>query len=464
MITHNTYYMSDTKQFLLFLFLLWLISFNLKSQDRVVADQIVAVVGNSIILKSDIHHQKIQYQAQPEIELGDSPECEVFEEALYQKLLYNQAIIDSVEISDEQVEMILDRRLRFFIHQIGSREKLEEYYGKTIEELKDDFRDIVREQELSQKVESNITRNVRVTPSEVNEFFNSLPKNEIPIVESYIEISQIVKVPPVSEEEIANARNRLNRFRERILDGDSFSTLAIMYSDDPGSARRGGELGFINRGEFYREFEAVAFNLQPGEVSEIFETKAGFHIVEKIERRGEQVNVRHILIRPEISAEEVNKTKNKLDSIRRIIQRNEMSFAEAAREFSDHPSKANNGIIINQRNNTTRFKPEEVDPNLFFIVDRMKVGEVSRPAEMMTEDGDYAFRIVHLRNRTQPKEANLTENYDFIKQIALENKRREKVNDWIEDKIQDTYLHINENFYDCHFSHNWLKKYLEDEL
>ncbi len=450
------------KVFVLVFALLLFKDASIAQNNNSVVDKIVAIVGNSIILKSDLYNYKMQYESQG-IDLGPNPLCAVFEESLYQKLLYNQALIDSIEISDDQVESVLDRRIRFFIQQIGSREKLEAYYGKTIAEIKDDFRDIVREQELSQSMESKITRNVRVTPSEVKNFYKSFSEDEIPIVESQIEMGQIVKIPPIPDEEIENVKRQLNEFRKRILEGESFSTLAIMYSDDPGSARQGGELGFLNRGELFHDFEAVVFNLRPGEVSEVFKTQAGYHIAQLIERRGEQVNVRHILLRPKVSPYEQRRTQNKLDSIRNIIINGEMTFAKAAEKFSDDPSRVNEGIMVNQHTGTTKFKTEHIERELFQIVDRLQPGEISRPTAMLTQDGKEAYRIIYLKSRTEPKKANLKDNYDFIQELALQKKKEEIINEWIEEKIETTYLNIDDQYKDCTFSHNWLKELIDQK-
>lgn len=426
----------------------------LSAQEKVIIDQVVAVVGNSAILKSDLFNQQRQLESQG-ITFSSNPQCELLDEMLYQKLLFNQAVIDSIEVSEQQVEQILERRLRFFIQQIGSREQLEAYYGKTIEELKDEFRPLIREQELSQMMEAQITGNIRVTPSEVRSFFNTLPPDSIPTVESETELAQIVIQPPVEPEEIAETRRRLNELRERTLQGESFSTLAILYSEDPGSARRGGELGFYGRGELYPEFEATAFGLRPGEVSEIIETQAGYHIIQMIERRGEQINVRHILIQPKISPLQLSNTRNKLDSIRRLIINEELTFAEAALEFSDDPGKVNGGIMINPFTNTTRFKNDQIDQNLFFVIDRLDEGEISSPVPMMTEEGKQAFRIVKVNKRIDAHVASLDRDYDFIQQLALNRKKMKVVQDWIERRIGNTYISINENYLNCEFSIEW---------
>jgi peptidyl-prolyl cis-trans isomerase SurA len=428
--------------------------FQILAQEKVIIDQVVAVVGNSAILKSDLFNQQRQLESQG-ITLGSNPQCELLDEMLYQKLLFNQAVIDSIEVSDQQVEQILERRLRFFIQQIGSREQLEAYYGKTIEELKDEFRPLIREQELSQMMEAQITRNIRVTPSEVRSFFNSLPPDSIPTVESETELAQIVIKPSVEQEEIAETNRRLNEIRERIIQGESFSTMAILYSEDPGSARRGGELGFYGRGELYPEFEATAFGLRPGEISEIIETQAGYHIIQMIERRGEQINVRHILIQPKISPLQLSNARNKLDSIRRLITSEELTFAEAALKFSDDPGKVNGGIMINPFTNTTRFKNDEIDQNLFFVIDRLDEGEISSPVPMMTEEGKQAFRIVKVNKRIDAHVASLDGDYDYIQQLALNRKKMKAVQDWIKRRIGNTYISINENYLNCDFSIQW---------
>lgn len=426
----------------------------LMSQERVIIDQVVAVVGNSAILKSDLFNQQRQLESQG-VTFGSDAQCGLLDEMLYQKLLFNQAVIDSVEVSDQQVEQILERRLRFFIQQIGSREQLEAYYGKSIDELKDEFRPMVREQELSQIMESQITRNVRVTPSEVRRFFQNTPSDSIPMVESEMELAQIVIQPAIEPEEKRETRDRLNEFRERILKGESFSTLAILYSEDPGSTRRGGELGFYGRGELYPEFEATAFGLRPGEVSEVIETQAGFHIMQLIERRGEQINVRHILLQPKVSPQQLNAARNKLDSIRKLILDEELTFAQAAMKFSDDPGRINEGIMVNPYTNTTRFKNDEIEPNLFFVVDKLEVGGISGPVPMMTDEGQQAFRIVKVRNRIEAHEATLEGDYDFVQQLALNKKKMKTVQDWIRTRLGNTYIHINDDFLNCNFSIPW---------
>jgi peptidyl-prolyl cis-trans isomerase SurA len=426
------------------------------SQEKVIIDQVVAVVGNSAVLESDLINQVRQMEAQG-MSLGTNPYCTVLDEVLYQKLLFNQALIDSLEVSDEHVEQVLERRIRYFIQQIGSREKLEAYYGKSVDELKDEFREMVYEQELSQQMERKITANVNITPAEVRHFFNNLSEDSIPMVESELVLAKIVKSPPVQDEEIGLVRSRLEEFRERVLQGERFATLAIMYSEDPGSARNGGELGFYGRGELFPEFEAVAFSLRPGEVSEIVETQAGYHIIQMIERRGEQINVRHILLRPKISPVDMVKARNELDSIRTMIQNEEISFSEAALKHSDHPGRISEGLMVNPYTGTNRFRVDEIEPSLFFEIDKLEVGDVSPPIPTMTDDGQQAFMIVYLKSRRDAHRANLQEDYDYIQQIALRQKEYKAIGRWINRRLEHSYVFVHEKYHDCSFDFNWIK-------
>lgn len=419
-----------------------------------VVDQIVAIVGQHIVLTSDIETQYIQFLVQGESG-GDALKCDIFEELLVQKLLLQQANIDSIEISESQIESEMDRRLRFFISQIGSQEKLEEYYNKSIAEIKEEFYPFIKEQLLVQQVQSGIIQNVRITPSEVRRFYNSIPEDSLPMVDSEMIIGHIVKHPTISEEVKQETRRRLNAYRDRIIGGEDFSVLAVLYSEDPGSSRRGGELGFYSRGELYPEFEAIAFGLSPGEVSPVIETKAGYHIIQLIERRGERVNVRHILLQPKPSVEDIAKAKEKLDSVYNIIKKGDISFEEAAMKYSDDPSKNNRGIIVNPRTLSSRFTPDELSPSKFFVIDRLEPREISKPVPMRTEGGRQAYRILYLKSRTEPHLANLKDDYDKIQEMALLNKQSETLQKWVERRIENTYINIIDNYLGCDFINKW---------
>ncbi|MFW5752132.1 MAG: peptidylprolyl isomerase [bacterium] len=442
--------------FLFLNFILYSVVDEAYSQEPAVVDQVVAVVADSPILKSDLYNQERQLESQG-IDFQENSQCRILDDMLYQKLLYNQAILDSVEVSDNQVEQVLDRRLRFFIQQIGSREQLEAYYGKSIEELKDEFRPMVREQELSQMMESQITQDIRVTPSEVRNFFHSLPEDSIPTIESETKLAHITIIPEYEPEEVERTIDRLNEIRTRVLQGENFKTMAILYSEDPGSASKGGELGFYGRGELYPEFEATAYGLAPGEISEIIETEAGYHIIQMIERRGDLINVRHILMQPQISPLQLNQAKNKLDSIRDLIVKDSLSFEKAATKFSDDPNKVNGGVVMNPYTNTTRFKNDEIDQNLFFAIEKLEKNDITKPVPFRNEDGKQGYRIVKILDRIEAHTANLQSDYDFIQELALERKKMKEVQNWINKKISTTYVYISDDFDHCQFSADWKK-------
>ncbi len=424
-----------------------------------VVDEIIAIVGSNIILKSDIEAQYIQYRMQQGNAAGSEStvKCSIMESMLRQKLLLSQGELDSVQVSDMQVESEMDRRLRYYIKQFGSQEKLEEFYQQSIYEIKDEFRDLIKQQMMMETVQNSITADVTVTPSEVRSFYKSIPKDSLPLINSEVELMQIVKKPPINPEERERIRKKLLELRKRVLNGESFATLAILYSEDPGSAKNGGELGFVGRGELYPEFEAVAFNLKEGEVSDILETEAGFHIIQMIERRGDYVNVRHILLQPKVSPLDLMKAKNELDSISQLIEDGKYTFEEAVAEFSDDPSKNNGGLLVNPNTGTSVFETDELDAKVFFVIDKMEVGEISAPVPFKTDDNKDAYRILYLKKRTEPHKANLKDDYDRIQQWALEQKKQKVIQEWVESKIDKTYIKIDDSYRDCKFSNNWFK-------
>jgi peptidyl-prolyl cis-trans isomerase SurA len=438
---------------LLYLFL----SFNLISfaqKEGKLLDQIVAVIGNQIIKQSDINSQLQQIQNQLK-EQGDTTKispCEILEDLVFEKLMLDQAQKDSIVVSEAQVEAELDRRIRFFVLQIGSEKKLEEYYGKSINSIKDEFRTSIKNQLLTQQMQQKISGNVTVTPAEVKAFYNRFPIDSLPFVNAEVEIGQIVIEPTISKEAKAAAKEKLNTLRERILKGENFSTLAVLYSEDPGSARKGGELGLVPRGTFVPEFEAAAYNLKQGEVSKIIETEFGYHILQLIERRGEQINVRHILITPKLDGSDLLRAKNKIDSVYAILKADTLSFAEVAMRYSDDKAtKDNGGLIINPQTNTTRFEMNQIDPSLFFVIDKLKVGEYSEPQIFQTQGGKQAYRILYLKTRTEPHRANLKDDYQRLQEAALAFKQNEITRKWISKKLQTTYLRIIPEYTTCNF-------------
>lgn len=445
------------KSSLFFILPFLIASMSLSAQDSIV-DKIVAVVGKNMIKLSDIEREYLQFRMQGNIQ-GSSAEikCRMIENLLFQKLLLNQAELDSVDIPPEQVNARIEERIKYYTAQFGSREKLEKFLKKPVENFKDEIRPVFREQLLVQKMQGVIAGDVKVTPSEVNVFFSKIDPDSIPEVGSEYEIGQIVKKPPVSETERQTVKDKLNSLRDRILKGESFTALAALYSEDPGSAKKGGELGLTPRGDLVPEFEAVAFNLNKDEVSPVVETKYGFHIIQLIERKGAYVNVRHILLRPKVSLEDLIQAKTLLDSVYKLVTSKTMNFEDAAAKFSDDETKSNGGTMINPYNMSTKFPADEIDESVFFTVDKLEPGQISAPVPMKTEDDQQAYRILYLKKRSVPHVANLKDDYDKIQSIALEQKRNDVINDWIKARLAKTYINIFDEYKECNYVHQWLK-------
>lgn len=428
------------------------------SQEMGLIDGVVAVVGKNIVTLSDIENQYIQYRLSGDMQgTPENMRCAIFEELMFQKLMLHQAELDSIEVTDDQVESEMERRLKYFISQIGSQEKLEEYYGKTIKEIKNEISRLVRDQMLTEQVQQKIIQNVAVTPAEVRAFFNQIPPDSVPTIDAEYEIAHIVKNPPISIDEKLKVKNRMIEFRKRILKGESFSTLAILYSEDPGSAKKGGELGFFGRGELAPEYEAAAFNLKEGEISDVVETQFGFHLIQLIERRGDYINTRHILLVPKVPVESLEKAYNTLDSVAQLIRTDSITFEKAAARFSDDKSKSVGGLLVNAATGSAAIEMSQLDKQLAFVVSRLKVGEVSNPIPMKDADNKDAYRIVTVRSVTKPHKANLTDDYARIQQWALADKRQKTMENWISAKSKRAYVKINEDLIDCDFKFNWTK-------
>ncbi len=417
----------------------------------------MATVGSKIILKSDIEKQYIQYMAQGGSIEDVNAKCMIFDQLILQKLLLNQADLDSVTVSEPQVEGELDRRMRFYIRQIGSEEKLEEYFHTSIRELKDEFRDVIREQLTVQTMQQKITKDVSVSPNEVREYFNSIPPDSVPYIDAEMEIGQIVKVPEVSFEEKIAVKNQLEDYRKKILNGESdFAVIAALYSQDPGSAKKGGELGLFERGTMVPEFETAAFNLKEGEISPVIETKFGFHILQLIERRGDQINIRHILLRPQYSEAQFLKCAKVLDSLSVEINKGTISFEKAALDFSsDESTKNNGGLMLNPETNTTRLSPDKVDRTLFFQVDTLPLNIASGALYMTTDEGRQAFRIVMVKSRTKPHKANLKDDYQKVQEVTLSEKQNRMLSEWVKNKQKTTNIQINKEYESCELLKHW---------
>lgn len=428
-----------------------------ESTKGVLLEKIVAVVGNNTILKSDVENEYNQMIMQ-----GASAEgltkCSVLEEMMFNKLLVHQAELDSVEISEAQVQGELDQRMHYYIQQLGSEQKLEEYLGKSIAEIKEEYRGDIRKLLLARNVQQKIVGDLKVTPNDVRSYFNSIPQDSLPRINAEYQIQQIVKRPPIGEKEKKLVKEKIEKIRERILNGEDFGSLALLYSEDVESAKRSGELGFVARTDLVSEFAAVAFSLKGKEVSEVVETQFGYHIIQLIERRGEMINVRHILLVPKVSYTEMQKAQAQIDSVKALIDANKITFEKAVELFSDdEETKSNAGLMINPQNGTSTFETEEIEPALFFVVDKLNVGQVSNSTKLAARDGKQSFKLIRLKSRTNPHVANLKEDYQRISGIALQLKQNKAINDWIIKKRKNVYVKIDDEYSQCKFKHNWFE-------
>lgn len=428
----------------------------INSQEKVV-DQIVAVVGNNIIMLSEIENQYLQLISQGVTSNRDL-KCDILEEFLSQKLLINQAKIDSIEVSEAQVELQLEQRLQFFVNQIGSEEKLEEYFNKSVLEIKEDLRDVIRDQLITQQMQAEIAGDIQITPSEVKSFYNNMHEDSIPLVNAQIELYQILKYPPYNEEAIFEVKERLLKLRERILNGERFSKLAVLYSEGP-SATRGGDIGFSTRAELDPAYAKAAFSLPEGGVSKIVESAFGYHIIQVVERREDRVKTRHILMKPKVPLDEGLKAKKFLDSISVLIRTDSMNFESAARRFSeDESTSMNGGQVVNPETGNPRFEIDQLDPKEYYIIKDLKVGEISEPFETTDKNGKTVYKILKVKSRIEPHQANLKQDFNLLKNMAIVRKQDEVIQEWIAEKQKSTYIHIDESFVNCDFiSDGWVK-------
>lgn len=427
-----------------------------KAQNEKIVDEIAALVGSHPVYWSDVEAQYAQAKAQGMTGDPVAIKCEIFENLVFQKLLVYQAEIDSLVVGDDQVNGELERRLRYYIQQFGSQQKLEEFYDKSIDEFKNELREPLRLELLSQQEQGKIVENVKMTPNETREYFLRLKPDSIPIIPTEYEIGQIVKTPVVGPAQLKEARDKLATLRDRILKGEKFSTLAVLYSEDPGSSVKGGELGLFSKGSMAPEFEAAAFNLKnKNDISEIIKTKFGYHLLQLIERKGDFVNVRHILIIPKVSPDDLVMAASRLDSIANLVKIDSLTFQKAALLYSDDPGKVNGGLIQSELSGNSLLSADELDPKVFFLIDKMKPGEISGSVPYTTEDGTQAYRVLYLKTRTDPHKANMKEDYNKIQEWALDNKKAKVISKWIELKSKTAYIRLGDKFKNCDFKYNW---------
>ncbi|MBN2639228.1 MAG: peptidylprolyl isomerase [Bacteroidales bacterium] len=432
---------------------------NTKDSKGKVVDRVVAIVGNSVILESDIDNQYLNLRMQGQVPSGNEREvkCKILETQLYQKLMLAEAQFDSLKVDETQVQGEVSSRLASFINNFGSQERMEKYYGKSINQIRAELHDIIKEQMLSQQVQQKIIGNVTVTPSEIANFYKQMPKDSIPLIKTEYIVRQLVLEPPITVQEKLRVKKQLLELRKRILNGESFATLAVLYSEDPGSASKGGELGFYGKGQLYPEFEKAAYKLKPGQISDIVETKTGYHIIQMIERKGDYINVRHILLVPKVSPEALQKAKNKLDSIAGLIRSDSLTFNKAVKEFSQGPNRNNGGYLLNPQTGGVEFEGEQLSAKVSYIINNLKPGEISNPVPFKTDDQKDAYRILYLEKKIPAHRANLELDYDKIEKWALMDKQQKVINQWINDKAALTYVKIIPGYQTCHFDHKWIK-------
>lgn len=420
------------------------------AQDRQVVDGIVAVVGQTIIKNSDVEQAYAQIRLRKGVEDAQLERCNLLESMLITKLLIHKGMVDSVEVKDEQVEEQVDYYLQMAVAQAGGKEKLRDMFHASYDELHDQYFDILHDRILSQKVEYDLTGNIKVTPAEVAEYFATYNSDSLPEIPTQYEVSEVVIEPTISEAERDRVRGELGELRERVLKGDNFAMLARLYSQDPGSAQKGGELGFFGRDRMVAEFEAAAFALKPGEVSPIVETEYGFHIIQLIERRGNTINVRHILMQPKTSSEDLLRARITLDSLAQEIRQGHVTFEEVARKYSTGSSKAQGGAVTNPATGNSRFDKEtfaQLYPGIGIAA--MEEGEVSNATSLTTQENKSAYCIVKVTKKIPAHKANLTDDYDRISNAALEAAKNKKIVEWCNRMVKTTYVRIADEYKDC---------------
>ncbi len=440
---------------------LFVLPFITNGQEKQVIDKIVAQVGDYIILLSDLQGQKIQ-AIQAGLTVTNDMDCDVLEEMMYQQLLLNQAKLDSIVIQDQQVDAEMENRLRVLEQQMGGREKLEQFYGKTVTQIKEEFRGIIRDRLLSDEAERTITADVTVTPKEVKEFYTTIPKDSIPLINAQLSFQQIVHYPEITKADKKLAYDKLADIRAGILSGKSFDTQARIHSMDPGSASQGGRLN-ASRGMMVPQFEAAAFSMEINEISDIFETSYGYHILKLLDRKGDDYICQHILIIPEFSNDALERSALIMDTCYNMLKQNLITWEDAVMRFSnDEGTKQNKGIITNPITGEQTWDMEDlnqVDQEIFLLTDNMEKGDVSYPNIYVNIfDRKQGIRVVRLMERKLPHIANLTDDYALIKRAAENDKKQKTINKWIDSKVQNAYIRIDEFYLNCDFKNQWVKK------
>jgi peptidyl-prolyl cis-trans isomerase SurA len=437
----------------------------MQAQDNVI-DEVIWVVGDDAILRSDVENMRLQMQFENQHLTGD-PYCTIPEQMAVQKLYLHQAKLDSIEAPESQVFQRVERQINYAISQIGSKEKMEEYFGKPVSAIREEWRQMFKEQNMVQEMQRKLVGSIKTTPSEVRTFYNRIPQDSLPFIPTTVEVQIITFEPKIALEEIDDIKRKLRDYTEQVNSGNrEFSTLARLYSEEIESAKRGGELGFLGKGTLVPEFAAVAFELNdPKKVSRIVETEYGYHIIQLVEKRGDRINVRHILLKPKVTKDEIAAASLKLDSLRTDITDGKFTFEEAATYLSnDKDTKNNKGLMVNQnmenytdRSGTSRFEMSELPAEIGKTVYNMQVGDISAPFTMINSKQKEVVAVVKLKSRTEGHKASLAEDFQALKGMVEDEKREQILEKWLAKKQQETYIRISENWKNCDFqTKGWL--------
>ena len=428
------------------------------AQDKVI-DQIVAVVGSNPILKSDIETQAIQMQAQGVTTQGDQ-KCEILEQLLEQKLLLAEAELDTlIIVTDNQINQQMDRRMNYFVENIGSEKEVEKYFNKPIVQLKAEMSETIKEQLKTEQMQGKIIEKVTATPSEVRQFFRQLPSKEIPEIGSQLEYAQLTILPAITEKEDLEVKAKLRDFKKRVENGDNFATLAIMYSEDPGSARNGGEMDYVGRAMLDQAFATEAFSLKPNQISKVVKSEYGYHIIQLIDRKGEKIKCRHILLKAKLDPKELELAKNRIDSIADFVRKGKISWEQATYLYSsDKNTRNNGGLVTSQRNGSSKFEVADLDPDVSKVITTMNIGETSRPFPTIDDKQRQVYKIVKLLNKTKAHPANLQEDYQSLSEMFLAKKKEDIYRKWIAKQQAKTYIHVDDSYANCNFKLKSWKK------
>lgn len=422
-----------------------------QSGDGIVIDKIIAKVDDYIVLKSELERSYLDFLSRGEAR-GSNAKCQILQQLVVNKMLMAQSEIDSIFVEDAEVNSNLDRRMAVMAQQFGGESEIERAYGKSIEQIRSEIFESIKEQLTIQRMQSELTSDLKVTPSEVKKFFKAIPQDSLPYFSTEVSVGQIVKQPEPGKLQKDKVKNLLLDIRSRIEKGESFESLARQYSQDPGSASLGGQLGFYGRGELAPEYEAASLSMSPGEISMPVETQFGIHLIQLQEKRGNTYRTRHILITPQPSQNDYDKAKQYLDSLRTLIVRDSLTFQSAAKEYSDDQETSSAGGFFQDETGAIRVPAEQLDPNIFFTIDTMQVGKITLPIRFQQPDGTYAFRIIYYKDKIRPHQANLDIDYQKIANAALMRKKNQIISEWFEKARGNVFIEVDPEYDYCNLT------------